>query len=885
MNPVDLSQMFICVENPNNATIQTSGTQPISTPIISTPMIQPTIPTPWIGSSLFKMNILNWGSDIITELHENIDSNKLNFIVKNPDIFKPLLRDDKKLKELMGDCSDPLLMAERLLLKTRRGILKATYIQKRGVGRKFAVGQMSLQCTTRQIRQCIAADTYDDIDMINCHPNILRFICQQLKIPCPVLDRYCENRSQFFIDNKIDKATCKIAFLSIMNGGSQAFNALAAPSPELKMFYRSEIKEIHEKISAVYPKKFAAHVITLEQKNKDYNHVGSFMNIILCDIENKILDVMFDFFGKPDDAVLCFDGIMLKKGLKYDLPSCEAKIFSTLDIKMGLAIKPFEEAFDLSSYEVPIHDQFPLNVFSDFQHLTGREVDEEIVTEWMENTLTMIVNGGASFVMTKNKLVDHTTKEVSIFYTEVKEEILLKNIARNVSINNPSYSITMGNEYALLSTNKKLSYKKKLTPDKLKCLDKFIYTDLSNFIRDQIKANKIPHKNSIDFIPHLKSNPPASMDGIFNSFTGFPLDEIVLETKTNFEDSLMYFHIGEIICNGDLKEREHLLDCIADMLQEASVIKACGHMFYSKPGAGKGMLLKFMINIMGNQYVQSYVNTDAYFNNFNKNRSYKLLKVFEEVAARGSAFKNHDQLKGEMDSSRETIEPKGKDAYTVSHCARFWFFTNNESALYIEGGDRRFTLHKVSDSKIGDKDYFERLHAEIMDMQLCKTAFDWLCNRKYEARSVRTCIETTYKIDQKVTCMGTGIRFLMEMIECSFPGIRLYNDACPIKILQEKYKIWCSDNGCAFNTKTLQTQIRQLIDDEKEPRSRLYVSNDGSKSKPRCYRFNRAEMCDHIRRYLKDPTFEFETAELTKDEKMAAQLGMNPVDMDNLESS
>jgi hypothetical protein len=375
-------------------------------------------------NDFLNLNTLNYGKDKFEECMETIDCDKLNFIVNNRDIFEPLLRQDRRLKALEalnnGFDTDPFNMATKYLKKSRGGKVKVVYKQKRNAGRFHAIKSLSLQCLTRQIRQSICSDYYLDIDMKNCHPWLLRFVCEKMGFTCPILIKYCDDRDKFFKDNGMTKNDGKVVFLSVLNGGSAAYNEVKNPSPDLKTFYKTEIKNIHKLLSASFNKKYQKHKENRIANGKDRNHKASFMNVILCDIESKVLDVMWSVFRRCNDVVLCFDGIMMNKGGVYDYKACEEEIFKQLKVRIVLDVKPFEDAFDMSLYTIPTYHEAALDYYPDFRNIVGEETDIELVQEWQKNSLVLIENGGKSFFLTKNKAIDSLTKDERVYWKQVK---------------------------------------------------------------------------------------------------------------------------------------------------------------------------------------------------------------------------------------------------------------------------------------------------------------------------------------------------------------------------------------------------------------------------------------------------------------------------------
>ena len=108
-------------------------------------------------------------------------------------------------------------------------------------------------------------------------------------------------------------------------------------------------------------------------------------------------------------------------------------------------------------------------------------------------------------------------------------------------------------------------------------------------------------------------------------------------------------------------------------------------------------------------------------------------------------------------SETERIEPKGIDPYYNRHCARFWYFTNNENSLYIENDDRRHTLHKISTKHRQNFEYFKPIWEEIKDVEFLKNAFEYFATREYDEKNVMKSYTTQYKKEQKDANLPNGM--------------------------------------------------------------------------------------------------------------------------------
>lgn len=71
---------------------------------------------------------------------------------------------------------------------------------------------------------------------------------------------------------------------------------------------------------------------------------------------------MYEFFAKPKNCVLCFDGIMLAKDGKYDLLKCEEAVKMATGYDINLKIKPFNEELQLPE-DPKEYEELYLNIF------------------------------------------------------------------------------------------------------------------------------------------------------------------------------------------------------------------------------------------------------------------------------------------------------------------------------------------------------------------------------------------------------------------------------------------------------------------------------------------------------------------------------------------
>lgn len=219
-------------------------------------------------------------------------------------------------------------------------------------GRLFSVG--SLQGLTGLFRSLIFRGmNATDIDMVNAHPTILRYICKKHNIVCPNLEYYINNRDQCYNEFS-SRQEGKRAFLVSTNTDKR----IKTHSNTLKQ-YDAEMKRLQKEIIGL--EEYKSINSTLLHDKQNYN--GSAINRILCYYENLILQNALDIINRKriEVAVLIFDGLVIY-GNHYEDTSLLNEITTYVNeqmegLNMRWSYKPFDtsltipETFDENTYE------------------------------------------------------------------------------------------------------------------------------------------------------------------------------------------------------------------------------------------------------------------------------------------------------------------------------------------------------------------------------------------------------------------------------------------------------------------------------------------------------------------------------------------------------
>jgi hypothetical protein len=218
---------------------------------------------------------------------------------------------------------------------------KATvkYVKPRGMtfGRVNPSKSLGLHCFRKLVRHALCKEHYVDVDIVNCHPELLYQIFKIASLDSiryETLEKYIRNREFYFntisTNYKINKDIVKELFIRIIFGGSYEYwlkdNRLVDLNDDMTSFIKLFTTEITQMKDIIYIQNpnivsEVQHSKELKQK-ENYNIKSSVMGVFLQEYENKVLSVMYEYCIEKDyikdSVVLCNDGIMIDKDLFKD---------------------------------------------------------------------------------------------------------------------------------------------------------------------------------------------------------------------------------------------------------------------------------------------------------------------------------------------------------------------------------------------------------------------------------------------------------------------------------------------------------------------------------------------------------------------------------------
>ena len=229
--------------------------------------------------------LIHFYNDRYIILYEVYNKEKLKYILENNDF-------NEEVNNLTRNYYDSLDND-----RCKRIFYKQTVDKNR-----YYADSSRLTYLKKEIRNSIMPKNIKDIDMVNCHPVILNYLCKN-NVECNILKTYIDNRELILSYFGEDRKIVKELFLSILNGG---FKDIYSDNKQTNNYLKLFEQEIIRMQNYFY-------INDKRYLDIDYNYKGKNLSMIILDIENQILQIMINYFISKNVNILTleYDGLKI----------------------------------------------------------------------------------------------------------------------------------------------------------------------------------------------------------------------------------------------------------------------------------------------------------------------------------------------------------------------------------------------------------------------------------------------------------------------------------------------------------------------------------------------------------------------------------------------
>ena len=605
-------------------------------------------------------------------------------LIERHDLQKIHFLNQMTFKEFKNYCGDSCKNEEER--KVRFNILKdfcKTNIKTRGETKRIYSYSLHTPLTTggrlycgnsvqglqKNLRGFLMTHT-TDIDMKNCHPVLLRYICKKHNITCPSLEYYINNRDDVLAEFA-NKDEAKIAFLKAVNDDKR--NSKIKSS-----FFKSFDKEMKDLQTIITSLECYNDIKQSVPSEKKYNWNGSAINRILCMYENQVLQSAVTVLNLKGIEVcaLMFDGIM-PYGNFYD-DNCLLKNITDW-VENEFKGMGMEWAYKPHSQTIQMPDDFVVPADIPKKEVNIERSFEHIVKEF-EKTHCKIINKAMFVKRTDNKSLLLTLKQLEVAYAH-------------------------------------MSYEAPVVDKEGKITD---YTD-SPFIQKWTGySHNILRYDDMEIYP----NPTLCPSNLYNLWTPFSCEKYYTPYEKNEEALKVILDHIKILCDNDPIVYDYFVKWIAQMIQFPEVKSVCITLI-SDEGSGKGTLMKLIQKMLGDdKYFETTTPSRDVWGNFNAIMKDAFFVNLNELSKK-ETMEAEGVIKGLITDEALTINQKGISQFKIKSYHRFLITTNKEDPIKTTKGDRRKVIIRSSDEKKGDVEYFNNLYKLLDDIDVIRTCYDY----------------------------------------------------------------------------------------------------------------------------------------------------------------
>ena len=683
------------------------------------------------------------------------------------------------------------------------------------VGRVYPTRALSIGTLRKPVRHYIAKDHYTDVDITNCHPVLAIQYFEKAGIPLPALKAYVDNREIVLEQTSkacdISRDVAKNLYIRIMYGGS--FRAwcedhgvdASVLSPEQMTgitAFENDAKTMIQTIAEANPE-MIQHFKNKGKRNPSSSVASTFFQ----NKERVILETIFTTLVRKGlvpkksgdskmvyNAILCFDGLMFPKGsrdadIESALRLCEKAVLKKHEVSISLVIKPMTDGY--TDAQVAVQAQLgepkPTEPFDRFEMMDKAvRCDEEIETK-MEGSTDLNANALKRVNSEIERMkMDHYTRSYEAMKPYFEEHhFKLEAPASFIRVFPDRFAILSQADLKTNYNNIYLPYGNDV-PLKTRWADAWMDDP---YIRTYSR---------MDFYPP----PLVCPKGVYNTFTPFA---IVDQPSTDAELPLMIATHLNTLAGGDSKGVEYMLDWFAHMVQKPGEIPRVAIVFKSVPGVGKNAFFsKFAEAVLGTQYYKETSNLDDLLGTF-PSHFYKILVAVDECNGK-ETFLANDRIKSLITAPKITKNEKNVKAFDVNHAGRYVFFSNNDTPIKIELGDRRFVVFECLGENANNPEYFDALFKELDDAVVMRKFYDYLMSRdisKWDSIRSRP-ISDYYKELQQVNVplvhrfLNSFMNAEIPQMECGEPA-NIREKVYPVdsSYCYKEFRKWCVSTGHA----------------------------------------------------------------------------------------
>jgi hypothetical protein len=262
--------------------------------------------------------------------------------------------------------------------------------------------------------------------------------------------------------------------------------------------------------------------------------------------------------------------------------------------------------------------------------------------------------------------------------------------------------------------------------------------------------------------------------------------------------SLMQDHIHKVVCSGDDAHRDYVLGWTALMFQRPSRQGDVALVVRSGKGAGKGIFFQYLRKAWGQHGV--YIsNAKHLIGNFNSHLR-DCVMLFADEAFFAGDRQHESVLKALITEPTLPIEAKHQNLVAVGNMLHIGIASNSDWVVPVTHDERRYAVLDASDHRVGQREYFKAIAAQMETGGLAAMIWDML---RWDIGSfeVRDVPDNAALANQRRHSMDSLQRWWLAVLDRGFlyrsrhgtPWFAAWHDSYSTELLMQSYLQWAAE--------------------------------------------------------------------------------------------
>ncbi len=285
-----------------------------------------------------------------------------------------------------------------------------------------------------------------------------------------------------------------------------------------------------------------------------------------------------------------------------------------------------------------------------------------------------------------------------------------------------------------------------------------------------------------------------------------------VEPKHSANTYRIRYHIEHIVCQNNPELIKYVYCWIAYTVQNPDKPAGSALICKGQKGSGKGTLGHFLRSLWG-QHGMHITNAKHLIGNFNGHLMDCCFLFCDEAFY--AKDKSHESvLKAVITEPLLTIERKGVDAVQQANYLKVFMASNSEFTVPASLDERRYCVCKVSSEKIGDKKYFDELHADCHDKDIQASFLAEMLSHDLTDYSPSKIPETEGLQEERLHSLNSVGLFLVDYLSDVSNSYYDHNRWEPLQTSEMVHRIylkWCDDQRIGEYGRMRKQQVTEYL--------------------------------------------------------------------------